>query len=278
MSGPALAGGVVWGMPDGEIAVALDGDRLPRGEVGAAEHPVSAAHAAVAQIADHAPVLGARLPRQQRDGRRFDYWEMQLRQDAPRLRWFSPADALERLPDPADRKAVRRFGGTPRPDSTILLVRHALAGRKSRWHGPDEQRPLDAVGTAQAQRLRDTLPYWSPGRIVSAEKLRCVQTVEPLAAALSLPIEHEPVLTEDCNEGEAFPAITRIEELAAEGSTAVICSQGGVIPTVVAALHVSAGLPLPSIRAKKASTWVLQFAAGHLIHADYYPDFAGAKT
>jgi 8-oxo-(d)GTP phosphatase len=278
VSGQAAAGGVVWGRPGGEIAVALDGDRLPRGDVGAAEHPVSAAHAAVAQIVEHAPVLGARLPRQRRDGRRFDFWEMQLRQDAPRLHWFTPPDALERLQDPVDRQAVRRFSATPRPDSTILLVRHGLAGRKSRWPGPDEQRPLDAVGSAQAQRLRDTLPYWSPRRIVSAEKLRCVQTVEPLASALSLPIEHEPVLTEDCNEGEAFPALARIEGIAAEESTTVICSQGGVIPTAVAALHVSAGLPLPSIRAKKGSTWVLQFAAGRLIHADYYPDFAAAES
>lgn len=280
MSTGALAGGVVWGRRDGDITVALveDSDRLPRGEVHAGELALSRAHAAVAAIAGQAPVLGARLPRQRSGGRRIDYWEMLVQPDAPGLRWFTLADAMDRLENAADRAAVRRFGAIPRPDSTILLVRHGLAGHKTRWPGPDELRPLDLVGAAQAQRLGEFLPYWQPRRVISAEKVRCVQTVEPLAAALSVPIEREEVLTEEFNAGDLFPALGRIDQLVAERSTTVICSQGGVIPTAVASLHASSGLPLPAIRAKKGSTWVLQFAAGLLVHADYYPDFAAPKA
>ena len=63
----------------------------------------------------------------------------------------------------------------------LLLVRHAHAGDKTRWQGPDRLRPLSLAGQAEAAglvvRLED-FPIW---RILTSPTLRCQQTVEPLA-------------------------------------------------------------------------------------------------
>jgi len=53
----------------------------------------------------------------------------------------------------------------------------------------------------------------------------------------------------------------------------VVCSQGGVIPGVVAALARDAALPVAvdvdDVPSKKGSTWVLGLRDGTLVSADY---------
>jgi phosphohistidine phosphatase SixA len=39
----------------------------------------------------------------------------------------------------------------------VYLIRHACAGDKRHWTGPDVERPLDAAGIAQAEALADEL-------------------------------------------------------------------------------------------------------------------------
>lgn len=248
--------------PDGPLVALPDGIAFPSGEVGAGEHPLHGAAALTARCCGREPVVGARIG--------DACWEMRLPGDAP-TRWF-PVEGV-RLSGAADRAALREFGVGPRTESTVLLVRHGLAGSKDTWHGPDGMRPLDSVGRVQADRLVGALRLWRPTRIVTAPKLRCVQTIQPFAEAVGLPIEREAVLSEDCNRHDALPALPWLVR-AASGCTVVVCSQGGVIPAVVAALHERAGLPTARIRAGKGSLWALQWAGGRLIHADYYPDFA----
>jgi 8-oxo-dGTP diphosphatase len=63
----------------------------------------------------------------------------------------------------------------------------------------------------------------------------------------------------------------------------VLCSQGGVIPDVVATLveesgrdlGIDLGIDLDDVPSRKASTWVLTFGRGGLRAADYYPTPTG---
>lgn len=71
----------------------------------------------------------------------------------------------------------------------LTIVRHADAGEKRHWHGPDLERPLDATGHEQVLALTPLLLRHDVGRIVSSPALRCVQTVEPLADAVGVTIE-----------------------------------------------------------------------------------------
>ena len=58
---------------------------------------------------------------------------------------------------------------------TILLVRHARAGRRDRWKGDDRLRPLSKRGTAQARALPALLQDFAAGsglRLVSSPWVR----------------------------------------------------------------------------------------------------------
>jgi 8-oxo-dGTP diphosphatase len=79
----------------------------------------------------------------------------------------------------------------------VLVIRHARAGDRAEWQGDDRKRPLDKRGRRQAQALVDELAEFPLTRILSSPYDRCVQTVEPLAAARGLQIELRDELGEE---------------------------------------------------------------------------------
>ncbi len=107
---------------------------------------------------------------------------------------------------------------------TTILLRHASAGRRADWDGDDRLRPLDPRGRRQAEELVPLLLAHGPARVVSSPYVRCVQTVEPLAAALGVAVEADERLAEGAG-GRA------LEVLAADG--VVACTHGDVVEDVV---------------------------------------------
>jgi len=79
---------------------------------------------------------------------------------------------------------------------TSVLVRHASAGKRADWGRDDRLRPLDARGRRQAAALVELLRVVAVRRVVSSPYVRCLETVEPLAAALGLAIEEDDSLAE----------------------------------------------------------------------------------
>jgi phosphohistidine phosphatase SixA len=92
---------------------------------------------------------------------------------------------LERALD----KAAKHMGG-----HMLLLVRHADAGDKRDWDGPDLLRPLSPVGGRQAVGLVERLWDYPVEQILSSPAVRCHQTVQPLARDRYLRIESAPTL------------------------------------------------------------------------------------
>lgn len=113
----------------------------------------------------------------------------------------------------------------------LLLVRHAHAGTRTGWDGPDAARPLTPKGQHQADALTAHLAEVALDRVLSSAAVRCVQTVEGLAAARGLEVEVHPALTEGAT---AAATTTLLWELATAGVPAALASHGDVIP---AALH-----------------------------------------
>ena len=74
--------------------------------------------------------------------------------------------------------------------TTLYLVRHCQTS------GQAPEAPLTEEGLAQAERLADFLAPLGPDRIVSSPYRRAVQSAEPLAARLGLPIEIDERLRE----------------------------------------------------------------------------------
>jgi len=187
------------------------------------------------------------------------------------VRWLRPEEAATWLSYDRDRELLRAFLSLPATDALVLLLRHAEAGERSAWSGDDRLRPLDATGVAQAQLLR-ALAWFGPHRVFSADRVRCVQTVAPLAADLGVPVETEPALGEDAYRAKPDRGVRRIREIARSRMRAVVCSQGEVIPDLVSRLAAEDGLALGRVSARKGSVWALSLMDGRLVAAHHYPD------
>lgn len=73
--------------------------------------------------------------------------------------------------------------------STLFLIRHGLTAQTGRTlYGRTPGVPLDDRGRAQAAALADRFAHVRLTALYSSPLERCVQTVEPLAAAKRLPI------------------------------------------------------------------------------------------
>jgi 8-oxo-dGTP diphosphatase len=134
---------------------------------------------------------------------------------------------------------------------TLLLVRHADAGDRAAWTGDDLARPLSASGRAQSQALAALLGDRPLSRILSGPAKRCVTTVEPLAAALELPVEVDDALAEGTSFEDLDGLLTRVGR-----EDALLCSHADVIGAALTALW-RRGHLAERPNARKVVTWVV---------------------
>jgi 8-oxo-dGTP diphosphatase len=289
------AGAVLWRTggddqadPALEVAVIhrprYDDWSLPKGKVDPGETAAVAAVREVLEETGHRAILGRRLemvsyPIEQ-GVKKVYYWaardtggEFMPGREVDELVWLPVAEAKDRLTYPHDRKMLRHFAKQPEDTRTVLVVRHGTAGRKSRFKGDDTKRPLDKRGRAQAEALVPQLLAFGATDVYAADRLRCHQTVEPLAEELGVTVHNEPALTEESyakSPKRARHRMLRIAECEAEqGGTPVICTQGKVIPDLIAWWCERDGVRADKSRNHKGSTWVLSLAGGRLVAADH---------
>ncbi|SLI23954.1 ADP-ribose pyrophosphatase [Mycobacteroides abscessus subsp. abscessus] len=84
-----------------------------------------------------------------------------------------------------------------------------------------------------------------------------MQTVEPLAERLGVPITLEPLLSEEGYAADPDAGLARLAELVSPAHVRVVCSQGKVIPDLLDRWAERDGLKLPPARNRKGSVWVL---------------------
>lgn len=190
-------------------------------------------------------------------------------EEADDLRWLSVDEAAKTLTYPTDRKMLGRFAKKPADTQTVLIVRHGAAGRKARYRGDDQLRPLDAKGRAQAKSLVPQLMAFGASSVYAADRERCRQTVELLAGTIGVPITMEPTLTEEAYAADPKAAHRRVLAIAESGGTPVICSQGKVIPYLIDWWCRRDGVRADKSRNRKGSTWVLSLAGGRVLAADH---------
>jgi len=109
---------------------------------------------------------------------------------------------------------------------SVILYRHALAGDRDTWDGDDRLRPLDDAGYDQAIALPGILAGRAIARIVSSPYLRCIESVEPLAAALGLTVELDTRLAEGAGGSGALALLWEID-----GGLA--CTHGDIVEAVL---------------------------------------------
>lgn len=282
------AGAVLWRPAQRKAAVEIavvhrpryDDWSLPKGKVDAGEtEPVTAVRELLEETG-HRALLGRRLGAVSypidHGMKKVRYWaarslggDFTAGTEVDELVWLPIATATKRLQYSYDRKILRRFARYPADTQTVLIVRHGTAGRKTRFKGDDTRRPLDKNGRAQAESLTGLLLAFGATDVYAADRLRCHQTVKPLAKQLGVVICNEPELTEEAYADNAKRARQRVLQIAQLGRTPVICTQGKVIPDLIAWWCDRDGVRPDKSRNRKGSAWVLSLADGRLVAADH---------
>lgn len=285
------AGAVLWrpaeaDATDQDVEIAVihrpryDDWSLPKGKVDPGETAPVAAVREVYEETGQRTVLGRRLdlvsyPIDQ-GVKKVYYWAARAiggdfvpGHEVDRMLWLPIAEAMQKLDYSQDRKVLRHFNKTPADTKTVLVVRHGTAGRKSRFSGDDAKRPLDKRGRAQAEALVPQLLAFGASQVYAADRVRCQQTVEPLAEELGVSVHNEPLLTEEAYAKNAKRARHRMLEIAEQQCTPVVCTQGKVIPDLIAWWCERDGVRPDKSRNHKGSTWVLSLLDGRLMAADH---------
>jgi 8-oxo-dGTP diphosphatase len=264
---------------------------LPKGKPDAGEHLLETAVREVTEETGLRVAVGRRSVRtcydvQLADGtpapKEVDYWTAQwtggefvANDEVDELRWLPVAEAAELCSHPHDRAVLADLERADVPRMpTLLLVRHGHAGSRSEFEGPDDLRPLDDRGRREAAQLAWVLPVFGPTSVHSATRTRCTQTVEPLAEAIGVDVMPMPELGEEEFADDPQAGLAVIDRLLAprdEPGVAVVCSQGGAIPSVLLSIGVRPEGDRLYPPAAKGSVWVLGGRPGAL-SADYYRD------
>ncbi len=185
------------------------------------------------------------------------YWAMEALDgsfsagdEVDEVRWLEPSAAQRLVSYDRDRSVLQGFGHDG--SGLLLIVRHAHAGHRKSWQGDDRIRPLDEHGERQAIGLVEQLEGHMFDRIASSPAARCVQTVEPLAAARGLMVEAR----EELFEAHGAAALERV---AREAGVGLLCVHGDVLEELC-------GETLP-----KGSTSLFQTPASALVRVAVLP-------
>jgi 8-oxo-dGTP pyrophosphatase MutT (NUDIX family)/phosphohistidine phosphatase SixA len=256
------AGGLVWrpgegGQPSQESRsgtdVALvhrpkyDDWSLPKGKLEPGEHPLLAALREVEEEAGAKAVPGRPLGRSRYsvDGRpkRVQYWAMRWKggefrpnPEVDMVDWVPIELAAPRLKPDRDGFVVDEFLRDPRPTRACVVVRHARAGSRAGWKGPDDERPLDEGGQEQARVLAQLLAAYEVSRVYSSDVRRCIDTLAPFAAEAGLTVTPEHLFSEAGYPKNPEGAVARALEIIRQPGSVAICTQGGALPDLVVGL------------------------------------------
>jgi phosphohistidine phosphatase SixA/8-oxo-dGTP pyrophosphatase MutT (NUDIX family) len=283
------AGGVVWRESRGSHQVLLvhrpryDDWSLPKGKLNAHEHVLVAAWREIKEETGQRVVLGPSLGIQRYDVRKnggtvpklVHYWAAGLagppepfepNDEVDKLEWLPLDSARQRLSYPRDVDVLDALEGKVPVMSTVVLLRHAAAVKRKAWTGKDTARPLTEEGAATAERLVGVLAALGVDRVLSSDAERCTATVAPYAAAMGLPIELHPEISERGYEKEP----SALEGMAAEawkpGKVTVVCSHRPVLPALSRELGLKVGKFDPG-----AFVVAHRLPTGRLVHERFGP-------
>jgi 8-oxo-dGTP diphosphatase len=277
------AGGVL--VRDGRVCLVhrprYDDWALPKGKLDNDEPPILGAAREVLEETGQTPRVRAALPAVSYtlpDGRpkTVDYWLMEAVGDGgpvqdtdevDEIAWLPFDEAAAKLTYADERAVLEHAAALPPITSVLVLVRHAHAGERKKWSGNDALRPIDAQGQAEAERFAAICGPIGPERLITATPLRCKQTLEPVSAAHGgLPIVVDGAFAEPADADEAPAkaklAAQRLLDVRSGGRT-VICSQGKIIPHLLATLLDEADSE--PYKTAKGDAWLLTWTGDRLL-------------
>jgi 8-oxo-dGTP diphosphatase len=153
--------------------------------------------------------------------------------EVDKIEWVSIKEARHFLTYDEDREILDEFINRERYTSTLILLRHAKAVKRSDWNDYDLDRPLSPEGVEQAKRLVNQLEPFGIQGIFTSDASRCFSTVEPISLYLELKVAVTAELNEESYEKDAKTALAYVKHLMRYPGNQLISSHNPIIPHIL---------------------------------------------
>ncbi len=247
------AGAVVWREENPfELEVLLvhrpqyDDWSFPKGKVENGESAIAAAFREVKEetgvTATFGQYLGSSSYKVGEEKKKVKYWMAVARPDsAPfvpnaevdKIEWVSIKEARHFLSHDDDREILDEFINRERYTSTLVLLRHAKAIKRSEWKDYDLDRPLSNEGIEQGKRLVSQIEPFGIQGIYSSDASRCYATVEPISLSLDQKVTVAAELNEESYEKSSKIALEYIRHLMRYPGNQLVVSHNPIIPHIL---------------------------------------------
>jgi 8-oxo-dGTP diphosphatase len=227
----------------------------PKGKPERRENLIECAVREAAEETGMVVVLGRPLPAVRYllpDGRvkEVSYWAARTvghgRPSAPdrevdTVEWVTVDVAAERLTHASDAGPLAALAGLADDDTlataATLIVRHATARPRDAWARADGDRPLVASGKRQAMALAALLQCWRPDYVLCSPWRRCLQTMDPYAAASGVRVRTKGGLSEAGYRRSPGKARRHTHHLLETAHGGALCTHRPVLEGVLRALR-----------------------------------------
>ena len=149
------------------------------------------------------------------------------------VRWVGMREAEKLLTYDHDRELLEAFRELRDVQAhrarTVVVIRHAKAVARANFDGEDLERPLSPVGVARAAELVPLLGTYGVRRVVSSPAIRCTQTVEPYAHAISTFLEIDDRLTEEARASQVERSVLALLD---RKKPVAVCTHRPTLPWV----------------------------------------------
>ena len=285
------AGAVLWqAIDDAEVKIAIihrpryDDWSLPKGGVDAGESHIQAAFREVLEETGVKAIFGPEIGTVDYEvngvTKEVRYWLAEADQfnaatpnpeEVDVIEWVSISDAINKLSNSDDREIVRMaeefgFGSTP-----LVLLRHAKALKRDQWDGDDGDRPLEHVGQIQAAKIPAIYAPYAIEKIYSSDAIRCVQTIEAMAAEYGITPIYSSEISEFGFERDSEKALDYALSVMLSDKPSVMCSHNPVLPKLVKKLIGKKNFKRLSAELKPGDSFVLHHRSGEVIAVDWTP-------
>jgi broad specificity phosphatase PhoE len=162
---------------------------------------------------------------------------------------------------------------------TLDIFIHMDAVGRNDWGGEPDARPLTELGKQQAAQIAEELGG-GLAAIYSSPAARCTESLEPMSQGSGLPVTVLPGFRDTlgykapagwenpdrpadplggaASAGSAYAAWEQIREQVPDGSRAVLCSYGDIVPAFLAFLSGRYGAEMPARNNKKGAVYTVE--------------------
>jgi 8-oxo-dGTP diphosphatase len=273
------AGAVVWRKTKvGEIEVVVihrpkyDDWSFPKGKADIGEAVIACAHREVLEESNldtqFGPYLGE-VEYETIDGPKIVYfWSAKTITEYPftpnsevdKLEWHSIKSAKKILTLDSDREILSKFSKLD-VDTKPFITREE-------WPGDDDDRPLDSLGSFQADRLVPIYEVYKLEQIHSSDAIRCFDTVNSLARKLNITLEVSGKLSESAYKKDKEKAFDYCKELIKADKSILICSHNPILPKLLIKLTKKAEIEADDEKLQPADSWVIHRNGKEIIQVD----------